>query len=138
MRLSERSRQMLGTWLVTVVLLAGGFAVYSYLYLEGRKQYFTERRLRELRLLGDQFKLRVENIANNVLPNAASVSAKDTDCRERTIDSATIKLYVTTDSSETRLVDTDQKSACQYSQVSDKAGLVPYFSLEKFVEYRQF
>src|SRR5215468_3266588 len=88
MRLGERGRQMLVSWLVTVLVLASSFAIYSYLFLEGRKQYFTERRLRELRLLGDQFKLRMENIANNVLPNAASVLAKDTDCGKRTIDPA--------------------------------------------------
>ena len=64
--LRKRNWQALSTWLFTILLLAGGFGLYSYLYVHQREQYFAENKLRELRLLGDQLKLRIENIANKL------------------------------------------------------------------------
>src|SRR6266404_4574085 len=136
--LRKRDWQALSTWLFTIVLLAGSFGLYSYLYVERREAYFTEKKLRELRLLGDRLKLQVENIANNVLPNAvkAAESYATADCDAKTSDPA-LKVYETDGSAivSSRVANLDE--TCGFLAVSKKTQLVPNFKLEKLVEYRR-
>jgi len=42
--LRKRDWQALTAWFLTIVLLAGFFGIYTYLYVEQRKQYFAEKK----------------------------------------------------------------------------------------------
>src|SRR2546428_6659622 len=136
--LRKRDWQALSAWLFTIVLLAGGFGLYSYLYVERREQYFTEKKLRELRLLGDRLKLQVENIANNVLPNAvkAAESYAESDCETKISDPA-LKVYETDGAVITSARSASLEETCGFLAVSNKTQLVRNFRLDKLVEYRR-
>jgi hypothetical protein len=137
MRLRKRDWQALSVWLLTIVLLSGGFAVYSYFYVEHRERYFTERKLRELRLSGDRLKLRIENIANNVLPNAVN-GADDLSvgCPAKTPDRS-LKVFETDGPSAMAPRTATLEETCRFLAVAQKTQLVPDFKLEKIVEYRR-
>ena len=135
-RLRKRDWQALSVWLFTVVLLLGAFGIYSYLYVERREQYFTEKKLRELRLVGDRLKLRVENIANNVLPNAVNAADGGISCQAKTADPL-LNVFETDGSSlvTSRLANLEE--TCNFLAVAKKTQLVPNFKLEKTIEYRR-
>src|SRR6266481_3587828 len=132
MDLRKRDWQALSTWLFTIVLLAGGFGLYSYLYVERREQYFTEKKLRELRLLGDRLKLQVENIGNNILPNAvkAAESYAAEDCKTKTPDPA-LKVYETEGAVITSAKSASLEETCGFLAVANKTQLALNFKLDK-------
>ena len=138
MDLRKRDWQALTTWLFTIVLLAGGFGLYSYLYVERREQYFDEKKLRELRLLGDQIKLRVDNIANYVIPNAvrAAKDLDESDCEGKPGD-PDLNVYTYVSSVTNRVESHDLCATLEFLTISSKTKLVPNFTLEKFVEYQR-
>ena len=134
-RLGKRDWQALSVWLLTIVLLSGSFAIYSYFYVEHRERYFTDKKLRELRLLGDRLKLRVENIANNVLPNAVNGADSQDGCKAKAPDPA-LNIFETDGSPAAQRAATLDET-CRFLAVSKKTGLVPYFTLDKIIENRR-
>ena len=135
MRLRKRDWQALSVWLLTIVLLSGGFGIYSYFYIEHRERYFTEKKLRELRLLGDRLKLRVENIANNVLPNAVNGADGQDACKATAADPS-LKVFEA-DGSPAAPRAATLEEACRFLAVAKKTELVPYFTLDKIIENRR-
>lgn len=135
MRLGKRDWQALSVWLLTIVLLSGSFAIYSYFFVEHRELYFTEKKLRELRLLADRLKLRLENIANNVLPNAVNGADGQDTCEENVGDRSLKVFEIDGAPAAPRPATTEE--ACRFRAVSYKTDLVPNFTLDKIIEKRR-
>src|SRR5262245_47967640 len=134
-RLRKRDWQALSVWLLTIVLLSGAFAIYSYFYVEHRELYFTEKKLRELRLLADRLKLRLENIANNVLPNAVN-GADGQDTCEPPVADRSLKVFEM-DGAAAAARPATPEEARRFRAVSCKTDLVPNFTLDKIIEKRR-
>jgi hypothetical protein len=123
----------LSTWLLTLLMFAGGVVIYSYIYVQGRERTFTEKRLRELWLIGDRLKLRIENLGNNAIPNAVKVGQEEATqpCTKKS-DS---DLNVLSSDGSVVPEQAQLRATCQYIAIQPHTRLIPQFTLEKVVEY---
>ncbi|MCI0719898.1 MAG: hypothetical protein L0338_13145, partial [Acidobacteria bacterium] len=59
-----------------LLLLVVPFGILSYIYVETKRVYFTQRNFRLLGLMADHLRLRTENIGSSALPNAVREAKK--------------------------------------------------------------